>query len=169
MRKKNIVKTASPLQRTRASQLDRPALATAFLETQTATKRPLSTSILALPLLLAGFLLFAGGLLLLFVRIETEFVFNPFHHVISIRINRWELGILCAALAAWFTFTGRGLWRLRRAALISAWGIAGLMFVRGLLALAPPIEAGDVKAASWLMGVGFVAMIVLRCAGPAFK
>ncbi len=131
--------------------------------------RPLSAALLAIILLLTGSTLLLAGIAALFVRIETQFVFNPFHHVLSIRLNHWELGILAITLALWFAFTGHGLWRMRRPALISAWAISALILLRGLLVFAPPVDRDDLKAALWLVGIAAVLMVLLQQTAHGFQ
>jgi hypothetical protein len=118
--------------------------------------------------IVAGVLVLAVGVLAFTLRIESQIVLNPFHHSMSIWMNHWQLGVVTAVLALWLLLTGWGLLRLQAPALISAWIISLLVLTRGLLALIPPIETGDLEWASSLVAAALLAIILLCRTRAAF-
>lgn len=132
-------------------------------------RRPLAISAIAVALVLFGSALSLLGVVALGLRIKSLVQFNPFRQRISILLNHWQIAGLLIALGLWWLWTAHGIWKLRTGAFISAWGISCLLLLRGLFALLPPIEAGDITVAAWLAAPAVVAMILLRLSSKAFK
>jgi hypothetical protein len=133
------------------------------------TKRPLAISGVAAVLVFFGSIIALAGLLAFVLPFSTRVDFHPFYHAISISLSHWEVGILLLAIGGWWLWTGRALWNLRPIALASAWSISALLFVRGLLILAPPIDADDVKLVAYLIAPAIVGMALLWRSSPAFR
>jgi hypothetical protein len=125
-------------------------------------RRPVAIAAMAGVLVALGSAMLVISLFPLLVAIRTQIVIHPFHHVISFFLNRWELSAVFVVFGFWFVLTGRGLWKLRPHARISGLCIFGLLLLRGLLALTPPLEPGDVTIAASLIVTGAAGMIVLR-------
>ncbi len=130
-------------------------------------KRPLAICAISALLVLLGSFISLLGVVTLGLHIKTQVQFNPFHNTISILLNHWEIAAFLISFGLWWFWTGLGLWKLRPAPVRSAWVISGLVLVRGLLALLPPIEAGDLTVAAWLAVPAAVVMILLRRSSKA--
>jgi hypothetical protein len=94
---------------------------------------------MAVGFLAAGLVLIGAGGFALLVGIRVHMVFDPSHRVMSVFLTRLELGAMLLIVGVWVGWTGHLLWHLKRSGYRMGTGILAVVFLRGLLALLPPL------------------------------
>ena len=116
----------------------------------------MAISIFGALLLLFGVILAVAGTLAAWLHSSVQVFINPFNHAMSVFFRWWALLMILVGFGIWFVWTGYGLWKMRRIAQRSAQCILGLILMRGLLVLIPPLEDGELAFAIWvIMGTCF--------------
>lgn len=142
---------------------------TAALGTSAQKVHCVAATIMAIAFLALGSMLIGAGGIALWAHISTQIVFNPLHRTMSVLLTTPELGGMLLIVGAWVAWTGHLLWSGKRLGYRSATGILAVLFVRGALALLPPIEEGYVAFGLSLMLVALAGTVLLWYSRPALR
>lgn len=123
----------------------------------------------AMAFLMAGIVLIGAASLAFWAHISVQIVFNPFHRVMSVFLNTWELGGMLLVVGLWVGWTGHLLWHKRRSGYRSGIGILAVVFLRGALSLLPPIETGYEPFGVGCMLIALGGITLLSLARPALQ
>ena len=124
---------------------------------------------MAIAFLAAGTVLIAAGGIAFWAHISVQIVFDPFHRVMSVFLTTLELGAMLLIVGVWVGWTGHLLWTRKRAGYRSGTGILAVVFLRGLLALLPPIENSQLIFGSALVVLSLAGTVLLWYARPALQ